>query len=113
MSVDYHIYSTKTGECISNNRYAGMPFLWNETINIGHQCLVEWIDDTFLGKIKQWTMIEKVESCDLQPTFSEDLIFYYSKSDIYELRDIMDTNKDVLVELMENNDSDGLIVVMI
>ena len=113
MSVDYYIYLTKTGECISDKRYAGMPFLWTETINIGHECSVEWVDNIFLGKIKQWTIIKEAKSCDLQPTFSENFIFYYSKFDIYKLRDMMDENKDVLVELMENNNSDGLIVVMI
>ena len=111
MSVDYYIYSTKTGECISDERYAGMPFFWKEARNIGQGCFIDWVNNVFLGKIKKWTTINSLDYWPLP--YAEEFIFYYSKSDIYKLRDMMDTNKDVLVELMENNDSDGLIVVMI
>ena len=30
MALDYYIYSTKTGDLISETRYAGMPFLWSD-----------------------------------------------------------------------------------
>ena len=118
MAIDYNIYSIKTGKCISGDRYAGMPFLLAETQNIGKECTIKWRFTNTTKEIADWTTDKASELWKLlksDPLFSNENIFnygtyYYSKSDIYKLSKLMDVNKHVLVELMENNDSDGLIV---
>lgn len=68
--------------------------------------VAEWTTDKMSGL---WKLLSSNQ------LFSNENIFnyethYYTKSDVYKLSELMDINKHVLVELMENNDSDGLIV---
>ena len=69
----------------------------------------------FVDNITEWTIDENSElwkkEMSKHPWFREDdLILYCSKEDILELQKQMKVNKTLLEELMEEHDSDGLII---
>ena len=111
MGLDYHIYNTKTGKLISNDRWAGLPFLWKEASPYIHDCVVKGD----LWHINEWTIDKESEmykeEMSKDPWFRDnDIIFYCSKDDILNLQKLMKVNETLLEELMIEHDSDGLII---
>lgn len=111
MGLDYHIYNTKTGELISSDRWAGMPFLWKEASSYVHDCVVK----CDLWHIEEWTIDKESEiykeEMNKDPWFrDDDLILYCSKDDIINLQKLMKVNETLLEELMTKHNSDGLII---
>lgn len=111
MGLDYHIYNTKTGKLISDDRWAGMPFLWKEADPYIHNCVVKGN----LYHIDEWTIDKEAEmykeEMSKDPWFrDDDIIIYCSKDDILNLQKLMKVNETLLEELMSEHDSDGLII---
>ena len=111
MGLDYYMYHTKTGKCISKDRYAGMPFLWEAATPYVHTCVIRGN----LDNIIEWTIDENSElwkeEMGKDPWYIEDdLILYCSKEDVLELQKQMKVNKTLLEELMVEHESDGLII---
>lgn len=57
MALDYYLYSTKTGKCVSTDRYAGMPFLFENATPHVHTCVIKGS----LDHIDEWTIDENSE----------------------------------------------------
>lgn len=111
MGLDYHIYNTKTGELISDDRWAGMPFLSQEASPYVHDCVVKGD----LWHIDEWTIdkeseIYKEEMNKDHWYRDDDVILYCSKDDILNLQKLMKVNEMLLEELMTEHNSDGLII---
>lgn len=111
MALDYYLYHTKTGECISKDRLAGMPFLFENATPYVHTCVIKGS----LKHIDKWTIDENSElwkeEMSKDPWYREDdYILYCSRQDILELQKLMSCNETILEELMDRYDSDGLIV---
>lgn len=111
MGLDYYMYHTKTGKCISDDRYSGMPFLWESAAPYTHTCVIKGN----LDNISEWTIDENSELWKSEMSKDswyreDDLILYCSKEDILELQKQMKVNKTLLEELMNEHDSDGLII---
>lgn len=111
MGLDYHIYNTKTGKLISDDRWAGLPFLWKEASPYVHNCVVKGD----LWHINEWTIDKESEmykeEMNKDPWFrDDDIILYCSKDDILNLQKLMKVNETLLEELMIEHDSDGLII---
>lgn len=111
MGLDYHIYHTKTGKCISEDKYAGMPFLWESAAPYTHECVVRGN----LDSISEWTIDESSElwknEMSKDPWYREDdIVLYCSKDDILNLQKLMTCNQTLLEELMKEHDSNGLII---
>lgn len=111
MSVDYWFYNTKTGEIISEDRWAGMPFLREEAKPYIHTCVVKGSYD----HIEEWTIDKNSEMYKVEMNKSpwlrgDDMVIYCSKEDIINLQKLMTVNKTLLEELMTEHDSDGLII---
>ena len=111
MSLDYHIYHTKTGELISDTRYAGMPFLWNNASQYTHECVVKGD----LYHITEWTIDEDSELWKEEMSKSpwhreDDILLYCSREDVLNLQKLMTCNETLLEELMDEHQSDGLII---
>lgn len=114
MGFYYNFYSPKTGKKIDDGKYAGMPFFFTEFGTLGHKCAVKW--DKNYKNIKEWTT--DTES-DFYKVYNTDddygwdwTILYYTKDDILKMQKSMTCNETLLEELLENNDLDGLIVVI-
>lgn len=111
MGLDYYMYHTKTGDLISKDRFAGMPFLWEKATPYVQACVVRGT----LDKIEQWTIDENSELWKMEmskePWYREDdIILYCSEYNILKLQKLMTCNETVLEEIMIQNESDGLII---
>ena len=111
MGLDYYMYHTKTGALISKERYAGLPFLNDNAEPFIHPCIAKGD----LDHIDEWTMDEDSELWESEiskyPWFGDDdILIYCSRADILFLQEIMTCNKTLLEELIDEYDSDGLII---
>lgn len=114
MGFYYNFYSPKTGQKIDDGKYVGMPFFFTEFEALGHKCAVKW--DKNYKNIEAWTT--DAESDFYKEYCSDDTygwdwtILYYTKDEILKMQKSMIYNETLLEELLENNDLEGLIVVI-
>lgn len=117
MGRDYYIYNPKTGDLLSDTRYAGMPFTFEENLKYGKECAIEW-DYTRgpLNKIKEWSvdkdseLYKKVFNVSSWYFNDAQSAIYYRKEEILEMQKTMSCNETLLEELMICYDLDELIV---
>lgn len=114
MGFYYNFYSPKTGKKIYDGKYVGMPFLFNEFDKLGRKCAAKW--DKKYENIKVWTT--DTQSDFYKEYYSDDdygwnqIIVYYTKDEILKMQKSMTCNETLLEELLENNNLDGLIVIV-
>lgn len=114
MGFYYNFYSPKTGKKIDEGKYGGMPFFFTKFDKLGHECAVKW--DENYKNIKAWSI--DIKSDFYREYLSDDdyawdwIILYYTKDEILKMQKSMPCNETLLEELLENNNLDGLIVVI-
>lgn len=114
MGFYYNFYSPKTSQKIDKGKYAGMPFFFTEFDTLGRKCAVKWDKD--YKNIEAWTI--DTESDFYKKYCSDDIygwdwtILYYTKDEILKMQKSMTCNETLLEELLENNNLDGLIIVI-
>lgn len=107
----YCFYSPKDGKLVDDGKYAGMPFLSNEADKYGKDCAVKWDD---YNKIDSWSIDKTSEFYKQYFSFppNYECVIYYSREEIIEMQKLMTCNETLLEEILDENNLDGLIVLI-